>query len=84
VSLTSASAALDMAASGPLHRMKMSYEIHGNTIPHLHMHLFPKSAADPYVGYVITSRVSFTRTRAELDAIASAVREELAACGRLL
>ena len=25
---------------------KMNYEIHGNTIPHLHMHLFPRTAGD--------------------------------------
>jgi diadenosine tetraphosphate (Ap4A) HIT family hydrolase len=61
----------------------MNYEIHGNTIPHLHMHLFPRSADDPYVGYVITSRVWFTRTPEELASIASAIRAELAAQGRL-
>jgi diadenosine tetraphosphate (Ap4A) HIT family hydrolase len=63
--------------------MKMNYEIHGNTIPHLHMHLFPRAADDPYVGYVITSRVWFTRTPEQLEAIALAVRGELAASGRL-
>lgn len=29
---------------------KMNYEIHGNTIPHLHMHLSPRTAGDVYVG----------------------------------
>ena len=62
---------------------KMNYEIHGNTIPHLHMHLFPRTADDPYVGYVITSRVWFRRTPEQLAAIALAVRDELAANGRL-
>jgi diadenosine tetraphosphate (Ap4A) HIT family hydrolase len=62
---------------------KMNYEIHGNTIPHLHMHFFPRFADDPYVGYVITSRVWFMRTPEELASIASAIRAELAAQGRL-
>jgi diadenosine tetraphosphate (Ap4A) HIT family hydrolase len=66
-----------------VHPAKMNYEIHGNTIPHLHMHLFPRTAGDPYVGYVITSRVSVTRTPEQLEAIAIAVRAELAASGRL-
>jgi diadenosine tetraphosphate (Ap4A) HIT family hydrolase len=62
---------------------KVNYEIHGNTIPHLHMHLFPRTAGDPYVGYVITNRVWFRRTQEELARIGSAVRAELAARGRL-
>src|SRR4029077_5421610 len=49
--------------------MKMNYEIHGNTVPHLHMHLFPRFAGDPYVGYAITNRVWFTRTPDELEQI---------------
>lgn len=27
---------------------KINYEIHGNTIPHLHMHLFPRYMDDPF------------------------------------
>ena len=27
---------------------KMNYEVHGNTIPHLHMHFFPRYAGDPF------------------------------------
>lgn len=29
---------------------KLNYEIHGNTIPHLHVHIFPRYAGDPFVG----------------------------------
>ena len=36
--------------------VKMNYEIHGNTTPHLHMHLFPRDPDDVYVGYPITNR----------------------------
>lgn len=32
---------------------KINYEIHGNTIPHLHMHLFPRYMDDPFPGGAI-------------------------------
>ncbi len=28
--------------------VKLNYEIHGNTIPHLHLHLFPRYRGDPF------------------------------------
>ncbi len=64
--------------------VKMNYEIHGNTIPHLHMHLFPRQPGDPYVGYVITSRVRFQRSPAELESLAAAIQSELDVRGRLV
>jgi diadenosine tetraphosphate (Ap4A) HIT family hydrolase len=33
--------------------VKINYEIHGNTVPHLHVHLFPRSADDPFLGQPI-------------------------------
>jgi len=33
--------------------VKINYEIHGNTVPHLHVHLFPRSADDPFPGQPI-------------------------------
>jgi diadenosine tetraphosphate (Ap4A) HIT family hydrolase len=49
---------------------KMNYEIHGNTIPHLHMHLYPRFASDPYVGRPIDARLTpFSRSQEELRAI---------------
>lgn len=30
--------------------VKINYEIHGNTIPHLHIHLYPRYMDDPYAG----------------------------------
>jgi diadenosine tetraphosphate (Ap4A) HIT family hydrolase len=36
--------------------VKMNYEIHGNTVPHLHMHLFPRYPGDPFVGAPIDPR----------------------------
>jgi len=38
---------------------KMNYEIHGNTIRHLRMHLFPRTAGDVYV---IHHRVEFEQS----------------------
>jgi diadenosine tetraphosphate (Ap4A) HIT family hydrolase len=37
--------------------VKMNYEIHGNTIPHLHMHLFPRYAGDAFEGQPINPRI---------------------------
>jgi diadenosine tetraphosphate (Ap4A) HIT family hydrolase len=54
--------------------VKMNYEIHGNTIPHLHVHLFPRYKGDPFEDGPINPRLikdspygegefeSFTRT----------------------
>lgn len=30
--------------------VKLNYEIHGNTLPHLHMHFFPRYVGDPFEG----------------------------------
>lgn len=35
---------------------KMNYEMHGNTIPHLHMHFFPRYRDDPFRGRPIDPR----------------------------
>jgi diadenosine tetraphosphate (Ap4A) HIT family hydrolase len=55
--------------------VKMNYEIHGNTLPHLHVHLFPRQRDDPFVGGPIDPRhASFVRSDEELKRLASAVR----------
>lgn len=33
--------------------IKINVEIHGNTIPHLHAHLYPRRAGDPFEGKAI-------------------------------
>ncbi|MEQ7129342.1 HIT family protein [Actinopolymorpha sp. B11F2] len=55
---------------------KINYEIHGNTMPHLHMHLHPRFAGDPYVGGPISWRASFDRSPQDRQAIADAIRRE--------
>lgn len=32
---------------------KINYEMHGNTAPHLHLHLFPRYLDDPFAGAAI-------------------------------
>jgi diadenosine tetraphosphate (Ap4A) HIT family hydrolase len=55
--------------------IKMNYEIHGNTLPHLHMHLFPRQPDDPYVGGPIDPRrASFARSENDLDLLAEGIR----------
>jgi diadenosine tetraphosphate (Ap4A) HIT family hydrolase len=45
----------------------MNYEIHGNSIRHLHMHLFPRHDGDPFEGQPIDgSRGGFERERDDL------------------
>jgi diadenosine tetraphosphate (Ap4A) HIT family hydrolase len=36
------------AVASVVRPVKMNYEIHGNTIPHLHVHLFPRFVGDPF------------------------------------
>jgi diadenosine tetraphosphate (Ap4A) HIT family hydrolase len=58
--------------------IKMNYEIHGNTLPHLHLHLFPRQRDDPFVGGPIDPRTSgFERSDADIDALGVAIRVAL-------
>jgi diadenosine tetraphosphate (Ap4A) HIT family hydrolase len=36
--------------------IKLNYEIHGNTLPHLHVHFFPRYPGDPFEGGPIDPR----------------------------
>ena len=38
--------------------VKMNYEIHGNSLPHLHMHLFPRYRGDQFEGQPINPRLA--------------------------
>lgn len=50
--------------------IKLNYEVHGNTIPHLHMHFFPRYVGDPFEGGPINPRA-----RSELPQTAEQHRE---------
>jgi diadenosine tetraphosphate (Ap4A) HIT family hydrolase len=41
------------AATGAV---KLNYEVHGNTVPHLHLHIFPRYVGDPFEGGPINPR----------------------------
>ena len=71
--------AVAKALSELLTPVKMNYEIHGNTVPHLHMHLFPRTADDVYVGFPVHCRAHFERTPAQLARMRTAVRAGLGA-----
>jgi len=50
--------------------VKMNYEIHGNTIPHLHMHLYPRTPSD--FGRPLPALDACRRSAADLARIADA------------
>lgn len=75
--------AVAKALAGLLGPKKMNYEIHGNTIPHLHMHLFPRTAGDVYVGYVIHHRVEFEQSAKDLEDLKTGIVARLREAKRL-
>jgi len=38
--------------------VKINYEIHGNSIPHLHMHFFPRYRGDQFEGGSINPKLT--------------------------
>lgn len=53
---------------------KLNYEIHGNTLPHLHLHLFPRQQGDRFQGQPINGRDAHPRSDEELAAIMRAIQ----------
>jgi diadenosine tetraphosphate (Ap4A) HIT family hydrolase len=54
--------------------VKMNYGIHGNVIPHLHLHLWPRYVEDPYdIGGIPAPGVTFTRSESQLRRMAAAL-----------
>jgi diadenosine tetraphosphate (Ap4A) HIT family hydrolase len=67
------------AVAGLVQPIKMNYEIHGNTLPHLHLHLFPRQVDDPFVGGPIDPRKSSVRrTASEIGSLQRAIQAALA------
>jgi diadenosine tetraphosphate (Ap4A) HIT family hydrolase len=68
------SMAVARALSSLLEPGKMNYEIHGNSIPHLHLHLYPRFPGDCFEGRPIaTDAPAFTRTADDLRRMAGAI-----------
>ena len=65
------------AVHGITGAVKLNYEIHGNTIPHLHMHLFPRYVGDPFENQPINPRIIKHPVYApgEFDGFAERLRE---------
>ena len=45
------------AVAAVTNAVKMNYEIHGNSLPHLHMHFFPRYRGDQFEGQPINPRM---------------------------
>ena len=59
--------------------VKMNYEIHGNTVPHLHVHLFPRHVDDPFVGGPVDPRRhTLKRSADELWTLTEAIESSAA------
>ena len=59
--------------------VKLNYEVHGNSIPHLHMHFLPRYPADPFEGGPIDPRAVVQPVYApgEVTAFRTRLREAL-------
>lgn len=57
---------------------KMNYEIHGNTLQHLHMHLYPRHAQDAFTGRPVDGAARLaTRSPAVLASLAEVTQAAL-------
>jgi diadenosine tetraphosphate (Ap4A) HIT family hydrolase len=62
------------ALNDELRPKKMNYEIHGNTVPHLHLHLYPRTPEDPFVGRPIDAGANlFNRSPEDLERLRRAI-----------
>jgi diadenosine tetraphosphate (Ap4A) HIT family hydrolase len=62
------------ALNDELRPAKMNYEIHGNTVPHLHLHVYPRTLKDPFVGRPIDGAARlYERSSEDLDRLRRAI-----------
>jgi len=63
------------AVASVVQPVKVNYEIHGNTIPHLHLHVFPRFRGDPFERSPIDPHAvtSTRRSAAEIEALRRAI-----------
>ena len=57
-----------------LHPKKLNYEIHGNVLPHLHVHVFPRWPGDRFEGRPIDPREARPRTEEDRAATVQALK----------
>lgn len=60
--------------------IKINYEIHGNSLPHLHVHLYPRYLDDPFPNQAINyhQKNPDIYKEGEFDAFVEAMRKKLA------
>jgi diadenosine tetraphosphate (Ap4A) HIT family hydrolase len=70
---------VSMAVAKVTGAVKMNYEIHGNSLPHLHMHFFPRYRGDQFEGQPINPKLVVQPVYApgEFDRIRSALTSAL-------
>lgn len=62
--------------------VKLNYEIHGNVLPHLHMHFFPRRVGDRFVGRPIDPGIAEpVYADGELEALRIRLLRELDSVG---
>lgn len=63
------------AVASVVRPVKINYEIHGNTIPHLHLHVFPRFRGDPFERSPIDPHAvaPTRRSPAEIEALRRAI-----------
>ena len=59
--------------------VKLNYEIHGNTAPHLHLHIFPRYVGDPFEGGPVNPKMIKGPVYApgEFDQLLRRIRQQL-------
>jgi predicted house-cleaning noncanonical NTP pyrophosphatase (MazG superfamily)/diadenosine tetraphosphate (Ap4A) HIT family hydrolase len=65
------------AVASVVQPVKVNYEIHGNTIPHLHLHIFPRFRGDPFERSQIDPHAvaPTRRSAAEIEDLRRAIAE---------
>jgi diadenosine tetraphosphate (Ap4A) HIT family hydrolase len=49
---------ISLALTAVTGAVKLNYEIHGNSLPHLHMHFFPRYSGDQFEGQPINPKLT--------------------------
>jgi diadenosine tetraphosphate (Ap4A) HIT family hydrolase len=62
------------AIAASLRPKKLNYEIHGNVLPHLHVHVFPRWPGDRFEGRPIDPREARPRTEEDRAATVQALK----------
>jgi diadenosine tetraphosphate (Ap4A) HIT family hydrolase len=59
--------------------VKINYELYGNTVPHLHIHLYPRHVDDPFPGRAIDYTQKINQYNGQFEAFVERLSQELEA-----